>query len=993
MKYQHLAGASALALMLTMSGGYAAAQTDPAEVEELVVTGSLIAGTPEDAALPVDVITSETLQKQGSPSALELIKQLPTSGMVLGDSNQFPASANGAIGVGSINLRGLNAARTLVLLNGRRAPSSPANAQVDTNLMPIAAIGRVEILRGGGSTIYGSDAMAGVVNFITRAGFEGLEVAGEYRAVPGADGADGQASVLWGWSGDRADVLLSAGYQHRAQLSSVKRDWAINRYWENTAAFSAAGNPGVYRAYSTPQTTTAGTVVVPAALANAPTSGLVRDPGCGAFNTFAGFSGPSPACFWSYIPYDNLIEETHQYQLYGEVNFDLTDDIKWHTEALYSKTDIPDYRVSPGYGPSYGINGTASPLYIIPAANPGAQNFLATAGYTPAQIASIVQVNPVAGLWRPIAAGGNPLTGGRGGQQLERETELWRVSSNVSGKLTDEIGFDVAMTYGHSVYRATARDILTTRLDRALRGFGGPSCVSTNPADAGNAAAGCYWFNPFSSAVSTDTALGGGNPRAVASLANRADVLNHLFYQARTSAETNTFVVDAALNGELPFELPGGAPKWAVGYQYRWSDFSTVLDPLLDARVNPCTIPGDSSCVPSGNRPGPFMFLTINNPIDVSQKTQSLFGELNIPVTEDINAQAALRYESYGDDSTLNPRVAVKWQVHPIIGLRATWETTFRNPPANLLGGSALSLPQVTAANNQSRTVETVGNPDLEPEKGTDYSLGVVFEWNGLRGSVDYWHYKIEQQITAVPFNSITAAVIPGNLPGSAANCASPFAQYVTFSVPCAVARGQDISGVRTFNVNGPTLETSGVDYNVDYTFPDLFGGDLRLGASATQTLKLRQGAFTFNGSTIQAPLDALGKANYDVATQAPKWRANFYVEFERDIHNIRLVADYDGKLKDDRPSLFLPNINTNPTGGYVLDPANNVAAGGSTVKANLVFDLHYRVLLPQDFTVTASVLNLADKDPPFARLPYTYDPFVASGVGRSYKVSVRKKF
>jgi iron complex outermembrane receptor protein len=986
------------ALAAAMAGAPAYAQTAaPSVVEEVVVTGSLIAGTPEDAALPVDVITADTLQRQGNPSALEIIKQLPGVAGVLGDSNQFPASAGGAIGVGSLDLRGLGSQRTLVLINGRRAPNSGANAQVDTNLLPVAAIGRVEILRGGGSTIYGSDAMAGVVNFITRTDLNGLELAADYRYIPGADQPDGTLAALWGWSSDQANVLVTAGYQHRGQLASVERDWVVRRYWENPQAFSGLGNPGVYRAFSTPQTpgvSTSGTPVVPANLPNAPASGLVRDPACGAFNTFPGFVGgavgAAPACYWSYVPYDNLVEETHQYQVYGEVNFKLTDTINWHAEALWSRTELPDYRVSPGYGPSYGIAGTSAPLFTIPVSNPGALNFLRTAGYSEAQIASIVQVNPNAGQWRPLAAGGNQTTGGRGGQQLKREAEMWRVSTSVNGDLFAGIGFDVALTVGHNEFYETGKDMLATRLDRALRGFGGPNCTSTNPADAGNAAANCYYYNPFGSAVQTDTALGGSNPAFVPALANRDDVVKHLFYQGFGLRETELFVADAAVDGALPFELPGGAPKWAVGYQYRLNGLSSTIDPYLDARVTPCTIPGDSSCLA---RTGPFIFLGVNTPIDVTQKTNSVFGELNLPFTEALNAQLALRYESYGEASTLNPRIAAKWQVIGPIALRATYETTFRNPPANLLGGSTLSLPQVTAAQNQSRSVETVGNPDLQPEKGTDYSVGVLLDWNGIRASVDYWHYRIEDQIAAVPFNSITAAVIPGNNSAAAANCASPFAQFIKFTVPCAQARGADIATVQTFYVNGPQLETAGIDYNIEYRLPDVFGGDLAFGVSAVQTLKYRQGAFTFNGATIQAPLDALGKANYDLSAQVPKWRANAFAEFRWSIHSLRLVADYDGKLRDDRPAVINAPLNTNPGGGYVLNPANNVTAGGGVVKANLVFDLHYRVELPWDTTFNASILNLADKDPPFARLPYGYDPFTGNPLGRSFEVGVRKRF
>ena len=184
-KGRFFCSASAFAALFALgASGQAQAQTGPTQVEEVVVTGSFIRGTPEDAALPVDVISQEDIEKQGSPSTLELIKNLSVSSGVLGDTNQFDTRAQGSEGSGSINLRGLGAARTLVLMNGRRmAPNPFAAGVVDTNTLPQAAIGRVEILKDGAAAIYGSDAIGGVVNFITRTNFEGLEVGASYSLI------------------------------------------------------------------------------------------------------------------------------------------------------------------------------------------------------------------------------------------------------------------------------------------------------------------------------------------------------------------------------------------------------------------------------------------------------------------------------------------------------------------------------------------------------------------------------------------------------------------------------------------------------------------------------------------------------------------------------------------------------------------------------------------------------------------------------------------
>uniref|UniRef100_UPI000ADDB001 TonB-dependent receptor plug domain-containing protein n=1 Tax=Phenylobacterium sp. CCH12-B4 TaxID=1768784 RepID=UPI000ADDB001 len=237
-----LAGASVIALGSALPWA-AQAQAPPSEVEEVVVTGSFIAGTPKDTAIPVAVIGQDELERRGSPTVLEILKTLPVMGPVLGDSNQFSAVAQaGGAGRGSINLRGLGPQRTLVLLNGRRF----AGYTADTNLLPAAAIGRVEVLKDGAAATYGSDAIGGVANFITRKNFEGLDVAADYRLVPDSDGGDYTASALYGWVGDTSNLMLSVGYQHRGELSLTQRDWAIPSYFDNPSGWSVLGNPGTF---------------------------------------------------------------------------------------------------------------------------------------------------------------------------------------------------------------------------------------------------------------------------------------------------------------------------------------------------------------------------------------------------------------------------------------------------------------------------------------------------------------------------------------------------------------------------------------------------------------------------------------------------------------------------------------------------------------------------------------------------------------------------
>ena len=168
-KQSLLCGVSFGLAVLGMAGSATAQTTGEraATVEEIVVTGSFIRGGVQTNAMPVDVITQEDIQRRGSPSLVDLLKSLPASSGTFGETNQFDSRASASEGTGSVNLRGLGPQRTLVLLNGRRLPINPSGQAgtgiVDTNMMPVAAIGRLEVLKDGAAATYGSDAIGGVV--------------------------------------------------------------------------------------------------------------------------------------------------------------------------------------------------------------------------------------------------------------------------------------------------------------------------------------------------------------------------------------------------------------------------------------------------------------------------------------------------------------------------------------------------------------------------------------------------------------------------------------------------------------------------------------------------------------------------------------------------------------------------------------------------------------------------------------------------------------
>jgi iron complex outermembrane recepter protein len=964
LKSRYFCGGSLVAVALALGGPAFAQQSST--VEEVVVTGSFIAGTPENAALPVDVIGQDELAKRGSPTTVDLIKSLPISGPVLGDSNQFSTTAQGQVGAGTINLRGLGSLRTLVLLNGRRTTPSPGagSGGVDTNLLPVSAIGRVEILKDGAAATYGSDAISGVVNFITRKNFEGLDVSADYRFVDGSKG-DYTASLAYGWVGDHGNILLSAGYQHRSELSTTDRDWANQPYLVNPSGYSVLGQPSAFLPRN----------------GATPTAGVQRDANCTAVGGFAGFSNTTPACYFTYVPFDNLIETENRYQLYAEANVDFSENLRFHVEGLYAKTDIPHILFSPSYPPTSGPNGPGSVgVFTVPISNPGALTALQQAGLSPAAIAATNNISLT--LFRALGAGGNPATDSMS-QEGSRTYDIYRVSASLSGEFSG-IGWETAVTYSDATADSTTTDILIDRLQRALNGLGGFNCTGSTPGQNG-----CMYFNPFSNAYPGNPALGLTNPGYVSANANNPELVRYLFDAQRSENRQSLLVVDAVLNGTLPWTLPGGDIGWAVGAQYRRNDLQTTLgSPYQDRRINPCPVPGQQNCA---FQTGPYIFLGQSEPSELDDSIYALFAETNLPITDSLNAQLAIRYEDYGGQtgSTTNPKLALKWQATENFALRGSVGTTFRGPtPANRSTNQVTGLSGIIAAGNNFKSVDFPGNPAIGPEKAFTYNVGAIFETGGFRAIIDYWNFKIEDQITQVPANVVATAVAGVGNGTQLVNCSSALRGLITFNnnntCTQGVTTGNDIARVLSPTTNGPTIKASGIDASVDYRANDVWGGTISAGAALSYYLKYDYEEFMYNGVLVNAAYQAKGYTNYDrLPGTISDWRGNAYAEFNRGMHNIRTDITFVDGARDNRAPITVQNAQ----GAFVP------VTFGQKLDDFYTVDLSYRAELPWDTTVTASVFNLFDRDPSAARLELSYDPFVGNVYGRSYKIGVRKRF
>lgn len=1036
----------AAALTIGLLGIPGLANAQDAE-EDIVVTGSNIRGTPEDAALPVDVITAQTLEEQGSPTIVQLVRSLSSASGAYGESFRFAGAPPGAA---TVNLRGLGSHRSLVLLNSRRIASTVpiANAAgnaVDLNLMPSAAIGRVEVLRDGAAAVYGSDAIGGVLNFITRRDLEGFEVDSEYSAIEGSDG-DYRAALSWGWRGDSANILISAGYRHRSELGVLDRDYAHPAFFApSTSGFVSSGSPGGYNILTQAPVRDPTT----GAFTNTPTStGVLIDPGCTtAGNVF--FAG---ACQFRLIDFENLTNPEDAYQVYGEVNYELAPDLDFHAElAWFRRTS--EQRIAPmsqtAQFPTPIANGGVSPFpaaagqqysrYYIPTSNPGLRALYTACapgtGLTAQNCTDALNNGVLTGTatWRALGPGGSFLYADGSDRQFE-EVDGFRASVGLRGRTFWDIGWDAAVTYTNADRFQEQHDPSINRLQLALRGLGGPNCdprpvsqggdynpATDAPTPASIASGRCMFLNPFSNSIQASTGVlpvpqstgtqavpGLGN----LPLANNPEMVRWLF--ATQTAQTNfqNLTGDLIFDGSLPLELWGGPIQWAVGFQYRYDRTNFEPDRIFDIDVTGCPDSppfGDGTpvCSPAA---GSTIFYVGLRGYDIDRITNAAYGELRLPVTDDLEISAALRHETFGDLSTTDPRVSVRWQAVPWLALRASAGSTFRAPGQQfLLNEPTRGLINFSAI-GVYRPSDLWGNPNLQPETANTMSAGFVVDAGNFRASVDYFEYEFQDEITTESassmFNAFYAAAGfdpdgagPGAAIPQASFCETTNATIVALRNSFNFASGSckdgsdvgfgtrgmsDFNGVREYRyINGPGVNSRGIDFSASYDFDDVYGGALTLGVDGTRNLEWVRGALRsprFEGLTLAASQDRLGFADsLQFFYAIPEWKANAFANYSHGPANIRWTTHYTSSLLE--------------IGGNILAAAYPQAAN-IQLDAQITHDLTMQYQFGDRMQVTFNVQNLTDEDPPVDPIGfYGYLPLASDVAGRVFEIGLKARF
>lgn len=1016
-----LRSASSAAILVGIAGAFPAwaqvdqvaapqAPAEQADTNRVVVTGSFIRGTPEDAALPVEVFSQEELEDRGSPSALEFAKSLTIAGPTSGEAYYFGGPA--LIGSVNYNLRGIGADKTLTLLNGRRMSSNTSN-------IPFAAIERVEILKDGAAVIYGADATGGVVNFITRDNFEGLEVRGQYKAIDSSDGDYG-ISILGGIGDDNVNFLWSAEWEHRSRLRAIDRDFTHDSF--NPTAGVGKFNPAPWSTL----TNLAGWLPLGAPI-EAPTigpngreygpaniAGITSDFSPASCAAVGGRYDNNFTCAYNYSNYYNLVEDNDIYRAYAQLNAAINENMDFHVEAAYGQVKTPHMFASPSQpiirGSAMATGATFQ--FYVPITNPYAAAFAQRTGTTAA-----AGFTPV--TYRVFGHAGNAAFGGQGVPDLI-DNQLWRISSSLTGSLGDwagpakDVNYDFAVTYNQGILYATHPDIISSRFQEALSGFGGPGCNAPdldptrfgtqNPGLAGQG--DCHWWNPFATSFAGQPVRGLANPQYVPGTENSLDLTRWLFDDRAVETITSNLTADLVFSGKSGIQLPGGEIGWALGAQGRQFESREVVNspyqngsiqcewpsnttsqngagsPALAPIPLPTNDPNFRGCTP--DMPGPFVTFVPDPPNSADQQQYSLFGEVQIPVLDNVNLQAAVRREEFsGGLGATVYKVAGKWDVWGPLSLRGSYGTNYQTPPVNAIpGAQTVGARTYTVAAGNWLGARFITDASLKPETAKAWNLGAIWDSQGIapdhdfRLIVDYFDIETKDQIGQIADPNQIASLVFNGAGGTITTCdpnVQPLLRRITFNGACVVG----MSGVNTFSMvetqfgNGPGQKTNGFDIQAIYAMP-LGEGNLALDLTATKLTELETGPTALDGVTITTGDDRLGTLNFATfALAAPEWRANLSANYNLGSQNFRLGVNFVSAVTDERAGIQY----------------------GENGEDWVTADFTYRFEVTEDLALTATVANILDRMPPKAQEELGYDPFMGNPLGRTIEIGVKKAF
>ncbi len=859
--------ASALLLAFNVQAQQTTSTENPADaekVEKIEVTGSRLKGVDMEGANPLEVFTADDLMDKGYDSVASFLRDLPqaASAGTFTENGNVAGSDGTPPGAAGVSLRGLGSSSTLVLVNGRRVAvdsfSNGFDSFVNVNAIPMSAIERIEVLTDGAASVYGSDAIAGVINFIMKKNYEGHEVS----VMTGDDFASSDYkrnnfTYTGGFATENSNTTVVLDYFKRDEL--MNKDRPINVTFYSSTRVTIDG-----RDYA--------------------------EPWCGT-NT----SNSGTRCRYDYVNERAIQPDTknigatvnHVYRLGGEQELFVEAMYQNNTGHSYDSAGAFDFRL-PG-------NSATVPQWArtIDSQN-GSVGTIRVRSRFPEQRMQEYDSNSY-----------RLLAGLRGETTFFGSSETW--------------SYETAATVGKS-----DNEVLH------VSGYYNVDRLATAVANG--------QFNPFNLGRDTD-------PSVIAGLRELAPRVG----------ESKVSSWDFNFSGNLG-ELPAGPISAVFGGEWRSEDIFDT--PALVAQQGLVTTLGASDAA--------------------ADRTQYAgYAEFNLPITEQLDAITALRYDHYSDfGGDANPKLSLRYRLTDDLILRASWSTGFRAPSLSELGaGTSLGSNYIDCGTGKPYNAlcgsfgaqagelefdqETLGNKGLDAESSEALNTGV--SWNltdDLNVTIDYWRYE-HTDIVDVDANTTLKACIAGTAP------TVTDAAALNGAFGCVKDSGGDLTFLRTGFFNVGAQETDGIDAKVKYGMDTDFGR-LKFTLAGTKTLSYERQL------TADDPAeDLLGKLSGANEIARPEFVGDASVDWSYEDWNASLSTHYISSLGD---------------GDFKFD--NETVDAWQTVNASI----GYNITDNQD--VQFAVRNLTDKEPPYASSPTNgYASSVHDWYGRTWTLRYNVKF
>ncbi len=958
--YSNSKVAKAVRIAMMFGAGAAAAISAPAfsaeeesaeDVERIEVTGSRIKRADMEGANPVQVITRQDLVASGISNMGDILQEIPS----VAGAGTNTAINNGGSGAIRVSLRGLGSNRTLVLLNGRRmvASGTGANSSVDLATIPTAIVKRVEVLKDGASAIYGSDAIGGVVNIITRDDFEGFEFnAGYDIGTEESDGETKNFDLTIGFSNDKGNAVVNAYYVEQGAQWSGDRDWSKFDYGldletnEKVPGGSSATPWGRFRGFDADAD---GCTDFTHGAANGPGQSDPADHRTAGYDCFGGTD------LYNFAPANYHLTPSERYGIFASGSYELNDSVRVFTELSFNR-NTSDTKLAPLPLAPLAFFGFSAPY--------SADNY-----YN-----QTVGPKNGAGESQDIADWRRRMVE-TGGRDSRFRVETVRAMFGIDGEFDNGWGWEASYIFGaNDSSTAAAGGVNFEKVALAV----GPSFMD----DQGNVVCGTA-DAPIAGCVSLNVFGVPGTDSQVSQ-----EMLDYITFEAHDLGSNEQQILSASIFGDA-FELPAGTVGFAAGLEHREEKGADYPDALIALGITS----GSSRTSTVGQYEVDEAFLEVNVPL--------LSGVTGAEVLEVDLAVRYSDYDTFGD--TTNHKIGVRWVPFDGLMIRGTSSTAFRAPgTSDLFAGSSDNSPEVadkcatnptpfciadgvpaagfTPIGDQLSSTRG-GNPDLQPEEADIFTAGFVYSpdfVDGLSFTVDYWDIEITDAISTLGEQLIL---------DSCASTGEHCDKITRHGAGPLFGNSSDIDD-RTVNVGG--VDSSGYDFNIRYS-TDFEGGTLSFNLDTTyyDTYDITQA----NGDVVENSgffLRNSGDGNF------PEWKTNFDVRYASDDWSASWSVRYIGAVDEIIDSLVDEADLGDYYSGYgrtfiAKDNAYNITR---EIDEQIIHDARFSYFM-DNMTATIGLNNIFDEDPPYADTGFNdnTDPRTYNTTGRHVYVTLGLSF